>query len=43
MAHWQAATPTDIQHDDNVSYYGGWTISGLAVVATVAVIWVLGM
>jgi hypothetical protein len=43
MAHWRALPTTDIRHEDDVSYYGGWTISGLAVVAAVAAVWVLGM
>jgi hypothetical protein len=43
MAHWRATAPADIQHDDDVGYYGGWTISGLAVLATVAAVWVLGL
>ena len=43
MAHWREAVPTDIQHDDEMGYYGGWTISGLAVLATVAAVWVLGV
>jgi hypothetical protein len=43
MAHWRATAPADFQHDDDVGYYGGWTISGLAVLATVAAVWVLGL
>ena len=29
--------------DDNTSYATGWTISGLATLATIVVIWVLGI
>jgi hypothetical protein len=43
MAHWRHATPSDISHDDDVGYYGGWTISGLAVLATIGAVWVLGI
>lgn len=40
--HWNAV-PSDIQHDDDVGYYGGWTISGLAVVATITAVWLFGV
>jgi hypothetical protein len=44
MAHWQHSAPaTDSAHDDDISYYGGWTISGLAVLATIGAVWVLGI
>jgi hypothetical protein len=44
MSHWRAvAGAQDIQHDDDVGYYGGWTISGLAVLATIGAVWVFGM
>lgn len=43
MAHWRHATPTDTGHDDDIGYYGGWTISGLAVLATIGAVWVLGI
>lgn len=32
-----------IQHEDDVGYYGGWTISGLAVLATIGAVWLVGM
>lgn len=43
MAHWRHVTPTDLNHDDDFGYYGGWTISGLAVLATIGAVWVLGI
>ncbi len=43
MSHWRATIPTDIQHEDEIGYYGGWTISGLAVLATVTAVWVFGV
>jgi hypothetical protein len=44
MSHWRAAAGAhDIQHDDDVGYYGGWTISGLAVLATIGAVWILGL
>ncbi|WP_172980262.1 hypothetical protein [Tardiphaga sp. P9-11] len=48
MSRWRAAAGAPniqhtIQHDDDVGYYGGWTISGLAVLATIGVVWVLGI
>ncbi|MET0970485.1 MAG: hypothetical protein ABWY18_14890 [Tardiphaga sp.] len=43
MAHWRHATPTDLNHDEDLGYYGGWTISGLAVLATIGAVWVLGI
>jgi len=48
MSIWRAAAGandiqhSDIQRDDDVGYYGGWTISGLAVLATIGVVWILG-
>lgn len=32
-----------IQHDDDVGYYGGWTLSGLAILATIGAVWLVGM
>jgi hypothetical protein len=44
MAHWRAASErSDIQTDDETGYYGGWTISGLAVLATVVAVWAFGV
>ena len=48
MSQWRAAAgPQDIQRDthqdDELGYYGGWTIGGIAVLATIGAVWVLGM
>jgi hypothetical protein len=54
MTHWHSAASAhdsqrnellykDIQHDDDVGYYGGWTLSGLAVLATIGAVWLVGM
>lgn len=49
MTHWHSAAGThdfqhkEIQHEDDVGYYGGWTISGLAVLATIGAVWLVGM
>jgi fumarate reductase subunit D len=49
MTQWHSAAGDhgfqhkDIQHDDDVGYYGGWTLSGLAVLATIGVVWLVGM
>ena len=32
-----------VRHDDDIGYYGGWTISGLAVVATITAVWLFGI
>ncbi|WP_441227879.1 hypothetical protein AB7813_02270 [Tardiphaga sp. 20_F10_N6_6] len=41
-SHWHTADgPSEIRHDDDIGYYGGWTISGLAVVATITAVWYL--
>ena len=49
MTHWRSAAGAhdfqqdEIQHDDDVGYYGGWTLSGLAVLATIGAVWLVGM
>lgn len=35
--------PGVIQHEDDVGYYGGWTLSGLAILATIGAVWLVGM
>ena len=43
-SHWHTADgPSEIRHDDDIGYYGGWTISGLAVVATITAVWLFGI
>lgn len=43
-SHWHTAHgPSEIRHDDDIGYYGGWTISGLAVVATITAVWLFGI
>ena len=45
--HWRAATPhADVMRgtgEDNVLYATGWTISGLATLATIVAVWVFGI
>lgn len=44
MTHWRAAAGADdVQHDDDLGYYGGWTLSGIAVLATIGAVWLLGV
>lgn len=54
MTHWHSAAGahdfqrnaiqhSEIQHDDDVGYYGGWTLSGLAVLVTIGAVWLVGM
>jgi hypothetical protein len=44
---WRSATTGDDAMrgtgDDEISYATGWTISGLATLGTIVVIWVLGI
>lgn len=37
------AKAIDVRHEDYVGYYGGWTLSGMAVIATIAAVWVFGL
>lgn len=44
MSHWRtAAGPNEEQHQDELAYYGGWTVSGLAVLATIGAVWLFGV
>ncbi len=43
-SHWHTADgPSEVRHDDDIGYCGGWTISGLAVVATITAVWLFGI
>jgi hypothetical protein len=47
MAHWRATTGrADAMRgtgDDEVAYAAGWTVSGLATLATILVVWVFAI
>lgn len=54
MTHWRSAAGAHdfqhnnsqhpaLEHEDDVGYYGGWTLSGLAVLATIGAVWLIGM
>ena len=42
MSHWHD-TMVDHPEPDGAVYATGWTISGLAVLGTIVVVWVLGI
>ena len=42
MSHWRD-TMVDQPEDDGSSYLTGWTVSGLAVLATIVAVWALGI
>jgi hypothetical protein len=42
MNHWRD-TMVERPRPDGASYVTGWTISGLAVIATIVAVWVLGI
>jgi hypothetical protein len=42
MIHWRD-TMVEWPRPDGASYVTGWTISGLAVIATIVAVWVLGI
>ncbi len=42
MNHWRD-TMVDQPEPDGAAYLTGWTISGLAVIATIVAVWVLGI
>ena len=43
MSHWRTAEgPNEAQHQDELGYYGGWTVSGIAVLATIGAVWLFG-
>jgi hypothetical protein len=46
--HWRSAATVDTEimrgtDEDNVLYATGWTISGLATLATIVAVWVFGI
>jgi hypothetical protein len=43
MNHQWHDTMVDTPEPDGPAYFTGWTISGLAVVATIIAVWVLGI
>jgi hypothetical protein len=42
MNHWQD-TMVDRPKSDGAAYLAGWTVSGIAVIATIVAVWVLGI
>jgi hypothetical protein len=42
MNHWRD-TMVDQPQPDGTAYITGWTISGLAVIATIVLVWILGI
>ncbi len=42
MNHWRD-TMVDRPESDGAAYVTGWTISGIAVLATIVTVWVLGI
>jgi hypothetical protein len=42
MTHWQDSM-VDRPETDGAAYATGWTVSGLAVLAAIIVVWVLGI
>jgi hypothetical protein len=42
MNHWRD-TMVDRPDPNGPAYFTGWTISGLVVIATIVVVWVLGI
>jgi hypothetical protein len=42
MNHWRD-TMVDRPASDGAAYVTGWTISGIAVLATIVTVWVLGI
>ena len=42
MNHWRD-TMLDRPDNDGTAYAAGWTISGLAVIGAIVVVWVLGI
>jgi hypothetical protein len=42
MTHWQDRM-VDRPEPDYAAYATGWTISGLAILATVVAVWILGI
>ena len=42
MNHWRD-TMVDRPEPDGAAYVAGWTVSGIAVIATIVAVWVLGI
>jgi hypothetical protein len=42
MNHWRD-TMVDRPEPDDTAYLAGWTISGIAVIATIITVWVFGI
>lgn len=42
MTHWQDRM-VDRPEPDYAAYAAGWTISGLAILATIVAVWILGI
>jgi hypothetical protein len=43
MNHWRDTMVDRPESDDGTAYVTGWTISGIAVLATIVTVWVLGI
>ncbi|HLG84975.1 MAG TPA: hypothetical protein VKY22_28555 [Bradyrhizobium sp.] len=43
MNHWRDTLVDRTEPDDGAAYVAGWTISGIAVLATIVTVWVLGI
>jgi hypothetical protein len=43
MSHWHDTMVDRPQPDDSTAYVAGWTISGIAVLAAIVTVWVLGI
>jgi hypothetical protein len=43
MSDWRDTMVDRPEPDDGAAYVAGWTISGIAVLATIVTVWVLGI
>ena len=43
MSDWRDTMVDRPEPDDSAAYVAGWTISGIAVLATIVTVWVLGI
>ena len=43
MNYWRDTLVDRPEPDDGTAYMAGWTISGIAVLATIVTVWVLGI
>jgi hypothetical protein len=43
MNHWRDTLVDRPAPDNGAAYMAGWTISGIAVLATIVTVWVLGI